>query len=284
MMKTGKVAMKIDSVRVYQSRDDSAHSGNPHRVGCDPVEFPTREYIKGFEYRYMRNPPFVYEDKHPLKDVKNGGGSCKIDADCGGGGVETTEVDEDWEMPGTKTMEEVMDLDAKSHRGGNEGSLREEQSPLAHLKDDENKIQPKERRLVNIDSGATEEESSTSDKPPVSTEIVVETKKHTKVLSNPERKPKGQCVPATNFGLFGIPTAPTLQCKCNEGYTGPKCLSIDKQDDTPGAEAMKKNIDFLFTHMADPYLTKFHIMFGGILAGVFLVFLVVDNVIKSRRK
>jgi len=285
MMKTGKVAMKIDSVRVYQSRDDSAHDGNPHTVGCDPVEFPTREYIKGFEYRYMRNPPFVWEDKHPLKDVQNGGGSCEVDADCGGGGVETEEVDEDWGMPGTKTMEEVLDLDAKRGTGGGEGSIREEQSPLAHLKDDEskNKIQPKVRRLAENGSDETEEES-TLDKPPVSSESVVDTKKHATVLSNPERLPKGQCVSATNVGLFGIPTAPRQQCKCNEGYTGPKCLSIDKHDDKAGAEALKKNIDFLFTHKANPYLTKFHIMFGGILAGVFLVFLVVDNVIKSRRK
>ena len=93
MMKTGKVALKIDSVRVYQSRDDDAHSGQPHTVGCDPPEFPTKEYIKGYEYKYMRNPPFVYDDKNPLRSVKNGGGECMTDMDCGGGGAEDTEVD-----------------------------------------------------------------------------------------------------------------------------------------------------------------------------------------------
>lgn len=262
MMKTGKVALKIDSVRVYQSRDDNAHPGNPHTVGCDPVEFPTREYIKGFEYRYMRNPPFVFEDKHPLRDVKTGGGTCKVDADCGGGGIETEEVDEE------KTKEEVLDLDAK----GGESSIRENQNPLAHVKDDDYKIQPqpKDRRLA-------------LDKPLVSTEAVATGGKDEKVAFSPNRKPKGQCVEATNVGLFGMKTESRYQCKCNEGYTGPHCLSVNKHDDKPGAEAMEKKIDFLFEHRASPYLTKFHIMIGGIFAGVFLAFLVVDNVTKRRR-
>jgi len=284
MMKTGKVALKIDSVRVYQSRDDSAHSGSPHTVGCDPVEFPTREYIKGFEYRYMRNPPFVYEDKHPLRDIKTGGGSCKVDADCGGGGIESEDVDEDWEMPGTKTMEEVLDLDSKSGGGS---SLREDQNPLAHVTDDKFKIKPKDRRLAdNIDQSPKDEEKDVTnplDKPPVSTEAVVNSKKDKKVLSSSNRKPKGQCVEASDVGLFGIKTESRKQCKCNEGYTGPHCLSIDKHDDKPGAEALKKKINFLFEHRANPYLTKFHIMIGGIFVGVFLAFLVVDNVTKRRK-
>ena len=301
MMKTGKVALKIDSVRVYQSRDNDAHDGNPHTVGCDPVEFPTREYIKGYEYRYMRNPPFVYDDKHPLRDVKNGGGSCQVDADCGGGGVETTDVDEDWEMPGTKSMEEVMDLDRKKKEKeskGSGGTVREQQSPLAHMKDDggDMKIKPKERRLADAKE-ATEETTTKGanatdeggkddglDKPPISTESLEDTEEDTKVLSNSERKPKGKCVMANDVGLFGIPTAPRKQCKCNEGYTGPHCLSLDKRDEKPGAsELRKKKIDFLFSHRANPYLTKFHMMIGGILAGVFLVFLVADIMIKSRR-
>lgn len=282
MMKTGKVALKIDSVRVYQSRDDDAHPGSPHTVGCDPVEFPTREYIKGFEYKYMRNPPFVYDDKHPLRDVKTGGGTCKVDADCGGGGIETEDVDEDWEMPGTKTMEEVLDLDAK----GGESSIRENQNPLAYLKDDDYKIQPqpKDRRLAdhNLDQGHVET-VTTLDKPPVSTEAVVKAKKGEKVVFSPNRKPKGQCVEATNVGLFGMKTESRYQCKCNEGFTGPHCLSVDKHDEKPGAAALKKKIDFLLEHRANPYLTKFHIILGGIFAGVFLAFLVVDNLTKRRK-
>lgn len=289
MMKTGKVAFKIDSVRVYQSRDHDAHVGNPHTVGCDPVEFPTREYIKGFEYRYMRNPPFVWDDKHPLKDVKNGGGSCEVDADCGGGGVEAKDVDESWEMPAT-----VIKSKSGGGSGGGEGAgtIREDQSPLAHVKGDENKIHPKERRVAQETNGetkkvengidATKDEEETLDIPPISSESVEDTEeKVTKVLSNPDRKPKGQCVIANDVGLFGVVSAPRKQCKCNQGYTGPHCLSIDKQDDTPGAQDLKKKIDFLFSHRANPYLTKFHIMIGAILAGVFLVFLVADIMIKK---
>jgi hypothetical protein len=34
--------------------------------------------------RYMRNPPFSYDDKHPLRSVQRGGGECETDSDCGG--------------------------------------------------------------------------------------------------------------------------------------------------------------------------------------------------------
>lgn len=85
MMKSSTVAMYIDHVRVYQSKNHSAHVGIPHTVGCDPVEYPTKAYIKGNEYRYMRAAPFVYDDKGPLeKKIRNGGGKCKLNTDCGG--------------------------------------------------------------------------------------------------------------------------------------------------------------------------------------------------------
>jgi len=83
VMRQGDVSMKIDSIRVYQSRDPSAHVGANHTVGCDPPEYPTREWIMGHEYRYMRNPPFSYDDTHPLRNVQRGGGACKVDNDCG---------------------------------------------------------------------------------------------------------------------------------------------------------------------------------------------------------
>lgn len=83
MMRRGDVAMYIDSVRVYQSSDPSAHVGSNHTVGCDPPEFPTKDYIKGHSYRYMRQPPFGYLDQHPLRVVQEGGGPCDSDADCG---------------------------------------------------------------------------------------------------------------------------------------------------------------------------------------------------------
>ena len=84
MMKESNVAMYIDHVRVYQSKNDTAHVGLPHTVGCDPVEYPTKEYIKANEYRYMRAAPFVYDDTAPLKKtIKKGGGNCTSSSDCG---------------------------------------------------------------------------------------------------------------------------------------------------------------------------------------------------------
>merc|ERR1712194_303959 len=77
--------MYIDSVRVYQSKNDSAHVGTPHHVGCDPAEFPTKEFIAGHRDRYMRGAPFSVSDKGPLKkNIKHGGGACYKNSDCGG--------------------------------------------------------------------------------------------------------------------------------------------------------------------------------------------------------
>jgi hypothetical protein len=84
MLRSGNTAMYIDNVRVYQSRDPDAHVGAHHTLGCDPPDYPTREWIVGHEYRYMRNPPFSYDDKHPLRKIRKGGGSCTSNIDCGG--------------------------------------------------------------------------------------------------------------------------------------------------------------------------------------------------------
>jgi hypothetical protein len=83
MMKSNNVAMYIDHIRVYQTSNHSAHVGLPHSLGCDPVEYPTKEFIMGHEHVYMRSSPFV--DKGSLvKQIKKGGGLCKSHADCGG--------------------------------------------------------------------------------------------------------------------------------------------------------------------------------------------------------
>lgn len=85
MMKKTKVAMYIDNVRVYQSKNDSAHVGTSHTVGCDTAEFPSKEFIMGHQDRYMRGAPFVLSDKGPLKKkIKRGGGACYRNSDCGG--------------------------------------------------------------------------------------------------------------------------------------------------------------------------------------------------------
>jgi len=94
MMKDGGVNYEIDFVRVYQSKNHSAHVGNPHTIGCDPAEYPTREFIKGNEYRYCRSLPFSFNDDGPLKDIKNGGGKCMTDDDCGANIVHSTETSE----------------------------------------------------------------------------------------------------------------------------------------------------------------------------------------------
>lgn len=83
MLRESDVAMFIDSVRVYQSHDPSAHVGANHTLGCDPPDYPTRGWIKGHEYLYMRNVPFSYDDKEPLRKVQKGGGHCQSDDDCG---------------------------------------------------------------------------------------------------------------------------------------------------------------------------------------------------------
>lgn len=83
MLREGDTAMYIDSIRLYQSNDHKAHVGNKHTLGCDPPEYPTKDYIKGHEYRYMRNPPFSFLDKHPLRPTQRGGGECTSDKDCG---------------------------------------------------------------------------------------------------------------------------------------------------------------------------------------------------------
>jgi hypothetical protein len=85
MIRTNKTIMYIDSVRVYQSYDGDAHVGANHTLGCDPPDYPTAEWIHGHSYRYMRNPPFVYADKHPLRPIQRGGGRCDSHRDCGNG-------------------------------------------------------------------------------------------------------------------------------------------------------------------------------------------------------
>lgn len=271
MMKTGKVAFKIDSVRVYQSRDDSAHDGGPHTVGCDPVGFPTKEFIKGYEYKYMNEPPFVFGDKHPLKRLKNGGGTCTVDDQCGGGGVEDAEVNERWELPGAD-VDDVLDLDDSSD-SNNDNSVS------------------KHNRRLNSESVLHETETQNSsssgrtkhlDKPSISEEAVEADTGTTKVLSkNPARKPKGQCVKSTS-GLFGVAADTGKQCKCYDGYTGPHCLSIDKYDDAPGAYELTTATS-LFANRARPYLTPSHVFILGALVAMFMLMLVLDTVKRGRK-
>jgi hypothetical protein len=289
MMKTGKVALKIDSVRVYQSRNDDAHSGKPHSVGCDPVDFPTREYIKGYQYRYMRNPPFVYDDKLPLRSVKMGGGVCEVDEDCGGGrggeGVEGNDAGQD----NVETTPSKAINESSSNSSSTSAAAEEDIIDLDNDEKDEIEVaQPSVRRLIDDkgwDGTSTDKlKGSELNKPPVSEESVVDgtNESDASTTTAPNRQPKGRCVKAT-AGVFGPPSPTGKQCQCNVGYTGPHCLSIDKFDDEPGAFELKK-VSTLFTNRAKPYLTKYHIVFGVTLASAFMVALVVGTLIKGKRK
>ena len=105
--------MKIDSIRVYQSRDPSAHVGANHTIGCDPPEFPTREFIRGHEYRYMRNAPFSYDDKGPLKKhIQKGGGKCHTDDDCGGN-LKRVNLTEVFESSGAQPERKLAESEVK---------------------------------------------------------------------------------------------------------------------------------------------------------------------------
>lgn len=310
MMKTGKVTMKIDSVRVYQSTDDSAHSGRPHSVGCDPLDFPTREYIKGYEYKYMRNPPFSFHDKHPLKDVVTGGGVCVVDEDCGGisEGEGGDDVDTASGLNGgddkmdAAVEEEVLDLDedddgdesrrnkdqvggvntvVEKARAANNAVGRKLAAPNGA---DGREIDFSPKMVTKTKGGIADDPTAGLDKPSISDESIEDNAGDTTVpswKSNLHRhKSKGTCVSGTR-GVFGEPTSTGKQCMCYEGYTGPHCLSVDKYDKEPGAYELKK-VKSLFTGRVGPYLTRVHVIMGGTFICAFLIALILDASRKGR--
>ncbi len=75
MMKRGKVTLNINPMCMCQFKDDSSHFSQPHSMGWNYTKFPSKEFIKGFEYNHIYNPQFVYDgdDKHPSRKVKNDG-------------------------------------------------------------------------------------------------------------------------------------------------------------------------------------------------------------------
>ena len=294
MMKTGRVSMKIDSVRVYQSNDDTAHSGRPHSLGCDPLDFPTREYIKGYEYKYMRNPPFSFHDKKPLKDVMTGGGVCVVDEDCGGIGGSSSSSSKKSGDHTTNVEEEdtVLDLDVPLVERVAQGSTTTTTTTTTKENDAADG-----RRLASPNGGDgreidfspidTKTKGTILDKPDTSDESLKDDAGDTKVpptasRSNHHHKPKGQCVSGTR-GVFGMPSSTGKQCKCNEGYTGPHCLSVDKYDEKPGAYELKK-VTSLFKGRVGPYFTTVHVVFGGTLIFAFFFVLIVDTSRRGRER
>ena len=116
MLRETDVAMYIDSVRLYQSRDPVI--GKNHSIGCDPIEYPTKEWIKGHSYQYMRNAPFSNDDKgHPLKKVQTGGGLCSINDDCGAS-ASNSNLTEIYELgDSSRRHVEQSDSDVEKGRG-----------------------------------------------------------------------------------------------------------------------------------------------------------------------
>lgn len=205
MLRQGDTAMYIDSVRVYQSDDDKAHVGNEHTLGCDPPEYPTRDYIVGHEYRYMRNPPFSYLDKHPMRPVQKGGGECNSDEDCG--------------------------------------------SHVRHV------------NLTEVflnESKATSSDDGSSDTP----------------------LGRGQCISQTKW--FGS-TSSSKVCTCNDGFTGPHCLSLDHIDESPSAHNIRMSIS-PFSKFERFYLTPFMMFIIGVMAPALIAVLIFTVATKKKQK
>jgi hypothetical protein len=197
MIRSGEVALKIDSIRVYQSSNASAHVGAPHTLGCDPPGYPTKEWIDGHQYRYMRNAPFVYEDVTPLRRIQKGGGRCENDHDCGGD-VKAT----NW----TEVYEHSLTTG---------------------------------RQLESL----------------------------------PVTKGRGQCVSSLRSGLLSTLTHSGSVCSCNEGFTGPHCLSLAHVDDSASAHELRVG-GSPFDRVSNVALPGFLLVAICAMMSILLVFLV----------
>ena len=58
-----------------------SNSDKDQIVGCSTPAHPTKRFIQGHKYLYMK-----YGDTVPLLDVQHGGGICEQDSDCGKNG------------------------------------------------------------------------------------------------------------------------------------------------------------------------------------------------------
>lgn len=225
-----KTHMLIDSIRVYQSKDDSAHVGAPHTLGCDPLDFPTHEWIEGHSYRYFRNPPFSYEDTHPLRRVQKGGGHCESDSDCGGDLV-------------SKNWTAVYEAGGETSSSSSSSSSSGEESSRRHL---------------------DEQSNSTFD----------------------ENDPtliygRGKCsVGMGGMAMFSA-LSPGRTCVCNEGFTGPHCLSLLSKVDAPSAHRYFSPMS-PFSYVSNFAIPNF--MLGTIvfMSAILLVFLV-GRVLEEQR-
>ena len=186
MLRSNKTAMYIDHIRVYQSNDPSVHVGANHTLGCDPPDYPTKEWINGHSYRYMRNPPFSYEDKHPLRQVQHGGAACDSDSDCGG------DV-------------KKANLTAVYEQGGD--------------------VAESDRQLDNAEG-------------------------------------RGKCVVGL-AGVFAQPSASGKVCRCNPGFTGPRCMALAYFEEAPSAYKIRSKIS--------PFSRIHYLQLTGFMQGILVV-------------
>jgi len=63
----------IDSVRVYQNKNDPKHY-----TGCDPPGFPTKRFITAYQDKYKKEG-----STRMMAQIRTGNGKCKTDDDCG---------------------------------------------------------------------------------------------------------------------------------------------------------------------------------------------------------
>jgi hypothetical protein len=64
-----------------------------------------------------------------------------------------------------------------------------------------------------------------------------------------ESSDHGKCTNGLGRGMFSVFTPVGLVCSCNEGFTGPHCMSLDHVDESPSAyDANHKKSSFLAIH------------------------------------
>jgi hypothetical protein len=239
------VAMYIDSIRVYQTQNHDAHVGQAHSLGCDPPEYPTKEWIVGHEYRYMRNPPFVFDDKKPLRfPIQRGGGACVTNDDCGANVANNV----NW----------TLVYEQQKHQQQKRKSDNPEQQQQDDMGDDA------VRRLIESSSsqqgpgrGRCDLAGSSSSSSAATTTTA---SFMSSIFSNPNKN-KNNNKNADGSTSVGV-------CSCNNGFTGPHCLSIDHIDDSPSAYELHMK-DSPFHHVFHFRIPTFLSITLGLLCVVF---------------
>lgn len=224
------VAMYIDSIRLYQTTNHSAHVGQAHSLGCDPPGYPTKEWINGHEYRYMRNPPFVFDDKKPLRTIQRGGGSCMTDDDCGANVQNHVNWTLLYEQQKQQQNPEQQQQQQQQQDLGDEAGRKMTETLSSSSSSSSQDGPGRGRCVLDFSSGATTFMS----------------------ITKPNKK-------------SGDPRV----CSCYDGFTGPHCLAIDHVDDSPSAFELHMK-DSPFHHVFHFRIPTFLCVTLGLLSLVFV--------------